>query len=51
MTATETKKPFANCKPRSEWRIPVRKLRVWEEIEVKPGVVKQFEFRLTGKGL
>lgn len=40
-----------NCKPRELWRTPRRKLRVFEEVEVKPGVLKLFEFRLFGDGL
>ena len=51
VVAAAKKNPFANCKPRSEWRTPVRKLRVFEEVEVAPGVVKLAEFRLRGDGL
>lgn len=49
-------KPFANCKPRSEWKHPVRKLRRWQEVQFGVGndgrpVFKLVEFRLAREGL
>lgn len=49
-------KPFQNCKPRSQWRSPRRKLRRMEEVQFgvdKEGhpVLKLVEFWLKPDGL